>query len=176
MKKLGAASMLALSIALCCCGRGGPEIRPQSEGSRRTAAATVGEAPPASGADDERARPRLMLRLVLRLEDDGVELLESVEAPNTIGRRDPLRRSRTFWRALAADGTVLAERGFRLERELRSETAGPDGGIVAARFEVKRPVFSLTVPLFPELDRILLLEAPAEGPRDEAEPIGEVEP
>ncbi|MFO8072574.1 MAG: hypothetical protein R6V85_11930 [Polyangia bacterium] len=168
MKIFGAASMLVLSIALCCCGRGGPEVRPQADDSRRAAAATPG------GADGERKRPRLMLRLVLRLEDGGVELLESVEAPNTIGRRDPLRRSRTFWRALAADGTVLAERGFRLERELRSETAGPDGGIVAARFEVEHPVFSLMVPLFPRLDRILLLEAAAEGSRDEAEPIGEV--
>jgi hypothetical protein len=124
----------------------------------------------------EGARADAMLRLVLRLTSGGVEILSSSEAPNAMNRRDPLAGSPTFYRALDASGAVLAERGFRLETEIRSESPGEDGKIVSARAQVAEPVFTVMVQKVEGLALVRFFRAAPGADRASAEVLGEVRP
>jgi hypothetical protein len=155
-----AAAMLALAVGCSAQGAGQP------------AAATVLP----QRAVESGARTGGMLRLVLRLTDHGVDLVSSSEAPDTMNRRDPLAGSPTFCRALSADGTVLAERGFRLETTIRSEAPGKDGTIEGARADVAEPVFTVTVPMVAGLASVRFYRARPGADRASAEVLGEVRP
>ncbi len=124
---------------------------------------------------DDGARPERMLRAVLRLTSSGLEVVSLVEAPNTVNRRDPLRRSPAFWRSFDGQGRLLEERGVRLETELRSEAPGPDGLIEGAHVSLDEPVFDATVPLRPGLRTVRVFRAAPGTGRDRAELLGEFE-
>jgi hypothetical protein len=126
--------------------------------------------------DDATASPDRILRLVLRLTDDGIETIKALEAPGRIGRRDPYRHAPTFARGYDADGRLLFERGFRLDSELRSEVHGLDGTIEGARVPLGEPLFTVVVPQHRDLDRIGFYRAARGDPRSAAELIGEVRP
>lgn len=158
----------AALLALCCaCSPSDP--------AAPTAAPSAVEDRGETGA--ERAdRTDRILRLVLRLTADGVELVRAVEAPGRVNRRDPHGSSPTFLRAVDPEGRVLFERGFRLETQLRFEVPGPDGAIEGQRVPLAEPVFTAALPLHPDLDAIRFYRASERGSRDEAELIGEVRP
>ncbi|MDD5309266.1 MAG: hypothetical protein PHU25_18280, partial [Deltaproteobacteria bacterium] len=117
-----------------------------------------------------------MLRLVLRLTPQGVVLVSSSEAQNTMNRRDPMADAPTFYRALTGDGRVLAERGFRLETELRSEGPGEDGAMHGVHVPVAEPVFTVMVPKVAGLSVVRFYRAEPGGDRAAAEILGEVRP
>jgi hypothetical protein len=157
---LATLTVLALTLAPCACGR-----PLEDEG---------GTAHPLT--DDAATRPDRVLRLVLRLTEDGVETVEAIEAPGRVGRRDPYRSSPGYCRGFDRDGKVLFERGLRLETHLRSEVAGPDGVIEGRRIPLEQPVLTVLVPLHDELDRVRFYRASPGASRSDAEPIGEVRP
>ena len=111
------------------------------------------------GASERPSRPDKMLRLVLRLMDDGLEVISRTEAPNRTNRRDGRARHRTFYRVYAADGTVLEERGFEMARATRGEIREADGSIRGVRVPVDEPVFSVAVPLHEGWSEIRFFEA-----------------
>jgi hypothetical protein len=165
-----------LLAAGCAVNPGGPNA---------TASPAVEGAAPAGTADGSAKgaghylgadRPERMLKLELRLTDGGVQVLGRVEAPNTINRRSPDEKRPTFFRAVNARGDVLLERGFRMEREVRSETQGENGQIEGKRVEVEEPEFTVSVPLFDDLDAIRFYEAGPDGDRARAALLGEVRP
>lgn len=146
-------------------------------GSRSAPAAATSGSPHENGAaPHDSKRPEKMLRLVLALEGGKLVEISRAVVPNTVGARDPHRRSASFSRALDARGEVIDERGFRLERHRRSETAGPDGEMIGDRIEVDRPVFSIAVPLFAGLETIRIYAADEGGDRGAARLLGEVDP
>lgn len=120
-------------------------------------------------------RPARMLRLVLRLTATGPEIVSVNDAPNSLSRRDPLRRAPTFFRARSASGELLFERGFALADELNVDVRAPDGSLSGAHAPLAVPVFTIAVPRFPELAVIELYRA-ADGSRQDPTLIGEVRP
>ncbi|MDD5308180.1 MAG: hypothetical protein PHU25_12735, partial [Deltaproteobacteria bacterium] len=73
-----------LTVALGCSAQGAGQPAATTTVPQRTA---------------ETARPDSMLRLVLRLTPQGVVLVSSSEAQNTMNRRDPMADAPTFYRA-----------------------------------------------------------------------------
>jgi len=169
----GRFAAIALILLAASCGAPPATGTGASPGPETAAPEAIGgvAVPPAPAT-----RPAVMLRLTLRLDGDGVELLSSSEAPNTVNRRDPHRASPTFFRVIGEDGSVLEERGFRLETELRSETAGADGALEGTRVPVDDPVFSVAVPGHAGLSAVRFYRAPPGGGRDGAVLLGEVRP
>jgi hypothetical protein len=136
------------------------------------------DTPSAAGPNataDGGARPGRMLRAVLRLTAGGIEVVSLTEAGNTVNRRDPLRRSTTFWRSFDSQGNPLEERGFRLEVELRSEGPGPDGELTGEHVALDRPVFDVAVPLRPGLRTVRFFRVAPGDDRERAGLLGEIE-
>jgi hypothetical protein len=154
-------ALTALACACSSAGVGEPGPLPGASSTAQTAAA---------------AEPDTILRLVLRLTDGGVEVVGAKRAPGKINRRDSYRSSSTFFRALDGEGRLLLERGFRLETEIRSETADEDGAIHGAHVAIDEPVFTVVVPAYTELDAIRFFRAPPGMPRANAVLIGEIKP
>ncbi len=104
-------------------------------------------------------RHKTMLRVTLRLTENGVEVLSSVLADNTVNRRDPHRNSSTFFRVLDKDGNILVQRGFRLETTIRSETIDETGKMSGKQIPIDKPVFTLAIPLPDNAHSITLFES-----------------
>ena len=112
------------------------------------------------------------LRLTIRLAPTGAEVISRAQSADPVQRRDPYRNEATFYRVYSADGRVLAERGFRLEDELRAEAPGPDGALTGERVPIEAPIVSLQIPLFADAAVVRLYRKGANGPT----PIAEVKP
>jgi len=156
------ATLTAAAIALAICG-----CAPPGEHGA--------EAPGALAPAADRS-PDRMLRLVLRLTADGVETIAVVEASGRVGRRDPHRASSVFLRGLDRDGQTLFEQGVAIETRRRAEVHGQDGVIEGRSIPIEEPVFSVAVPLHPELDAIRFFRAEPGAARGSAALIGEVRP
>jgi hypothetical protein len=164
-----AAACLLVGLSAGACSA--PTQPAAGEPSTGQGAVAVGTA----AARDGTTRPGRMLRAVLRLTAAGIEVVSLTEAGNTVNRRDPLRRSTTFWRSFDSQGNLLEERGFRLETELRSEGPGPDGELTGERVTLDQPVFDVAVPLRPGLRTVRFFRAAPGGDREQADVIGELE-
>ena len=158
-------AFFSITLVACCCSQLGADD-PAPSIIATTADPSAGEI----------ERPTRMLRLLVRLTATGPQIDSAIEADNTQNRRDPYRGSPTFFRAIDADGNTLAERGFRLETNIRSETTGEDGAMRAVRVPIDEPVFSVAVPLHQELDSVRFFRAHSGEPRDTADLIGEIRP
>ncbi|HUT77778.1 MAG TPA: hypothetical protein VM285_08840 [Polyangia bacterium] len=165
-----AACCLLAGLAAGACSTHAPPVTDEPSASHGAAGGESGVA-----NDDGSARPERMLRFVLRLSVDGLEVVSLIAADNTVNRRDPHRGSTAFWRSFDAGGSLLEERGFRLEAELRSEVPGPDGTIEGARVPLDEPVFDVAVPLRPGIKTIRFFRAAPGAGRDRAEVLGELE-
>jgi len=165
-------AIVALALPISC---GATDVdNPGSAGATTTAASGVADGVRARPLGSE--RPEKMLRLVLAIEEGKlVEISRSI-VPNTVGARDPHGRSGAFFRIVGPNGEVIDERGFRLERHRRSETAGPDGEMIGDRIAVERPVFSIAVPLFDGIHAIEIHAAGEGEDRGSAKLLGEVYP
>ena len=156
-------------LALCSCSSRGPV---QPEGA-------TGNVHPSSVNDvhvDRSERPDRMLRLTIRLGDKGAEVIDVVEAPNTINRRDPHSKSRAFYRAHNSTGEVLTERGFRLEDHIRAEIPGEDGQLEGQLVPVEDRIITLTVPAHDDLQVIRLYRSTTGGDRKDAKLLAQIRP
>ena len=125
---------------------------------------------------DGSERPDRMLRLTIRLAQDGAQVIDVVEAPNTINRRDPHLKSRAFYRAHDSTGEVLVERGFRLEDNIRAEVPGEDGQLEGQLVPLKERIITLTVPAYDDLQVIRLYRSTTRGDRKDAELLTQIRP
>ena len=156
-------------LTLCSCSSGGP-AQPGS---------TTGNVHHSSINDahvDGSERPDRMLRLTIRLAQDGAEVIDLVEAPNTINRRDPHLKSRAFYRAYDSTGEVLVERGFRLEDHIRAEVPGEGGQLEGQLVPVEERIITLTVPAHDDLQVIRLYRSTTGGDRKDAALLAQIRP
>ncbi|MBN2670166.1 MAG: hypothetical protein JXX29_00750 [Deltaproteobacteria bacterium] len=121
-------------------------------------------------------RPSGMVKLSLKLTESGIEVLDRTEAPNSMNRRSPHEKRDTFFRVFSNTGQVLLERGFRLETEIRSESNGPDGVMEGLGVPLQEPAFSVSIPLFDNIEVVRFYRTLVGGSRDNATLIGEVRP
>ncbi len=125
---------------------------------------------------DRSERPDRMLRLTIRLTQDGAEVVDVVEAPNTINRRDPHSKSRAFYRAHDSTGEVLLERGFRMEDHIRAEVPGEDGQLEGQLVPMEERIITLTVPAYDDLRVIRLYRSTTGGDRKDAKLLAQIRP
>ena len=156
-------------FALCSCSSRGPV---QPEGT----AGNVHPSPVNNVHVDGSERPDRMLRLTIHLGEEGADVIDVVEAPNTINRRDPHSKSRAFYRAYNSNGEVLAERGFRIEDYIRAEVPGQDGQLEGQLVPVEERIITLTVPAYDDLQVIHLYRSPTGGDRKNAELLAQIRP
>ncbi|MCP4599115.1 MAG: hypothetical protein GY847_01010 [Proteobacteria bacterium] len=102
------------------------------------------------------ARPERMFRMTLKITDKGVEILNSVEAPNTINRRDPYKDGKTIFRVFDKNNAVLVERGFRMEKVLRSEWEDEQGNLRGATVPLDEVIISVAIPKYEQLEVVRL--------------------
>lgn len=120
--------------------------------------------------------PDRMLRLTIRLTQEGADVIDVVEAPNTINRRDPHVKSRAFYRAHDSKDKVLVERGFRLEDHIRAEVPGQDGQLEGQLVPVEERIITLTVPAYDDLQVIRLYRSTTSGDRKNAALLAQIRP
>jgi len=154
---VAALTALAALAAIGCA----PAVPGEVTGPEMQAAAAAA-APAASGS----------LRLTVRLAPGGAEVLDRAVSPDPVQRRDPYRNEATFYRVYAADGRVLAERGFKLEAERRVEIPNADGSLGGERVQEDAPIVTLQIPRFAEAAVVRLYRKGAPEP----ELLGEVRP
>lgn len=121
-------------------------------------------------------RPSGMMMLSLKLTESGIDVLSRTEAPNSMNRRSPHEKRDTFFRVFSSAGQVLLERGFRLETEIRSESNGPNGVMEGSGVPLREPTFSVSVPLYKDMEVVRFYRIHEGGTRENAEIIGEVRP
>ncbi|MCK9460179.1 MAG: hypothetical protein M0R80_11115 [Proteobacteria bacterium] len=144
--------IVALLCAACAPGAAGdPQIAPAA------AAATPGAASADAQADGS-------TRLTIRLAPGGPEVLSRADSDESVQRRDPYRNEPTFFRVVDGAGRVLAERGFRLEDELRSEAPAADGTLSGEHVPLEAPIVSLQIPRFAGAAAVRLYRRGANGP------------
>ncbi len=156
-------------LALCSCSSRGP-ARPEETTDN------VHPSPVNDAHIDGGERPDRMLRLTIRLGEEGAEVIDVVEAPNTINRRDPHLKSRAFYRAHDSTGEVLVERGFRLEDHIRAEVPGEDGQLEGQLVPVGERIITLTVPAYDDLQVIRLYRSTTGGDRKNAALLAQIRP
>ena len=154
-----------LAAALFAAGACAPSATGDPEAAAAGNAATQPAATATSEADGS-------LRLTIRLSPGGPEILSSATSGEPVQRRDPYRNEPTFFRVYDGEGGVLAERGFKLETELRSEIPAADGALSGERVPLDVPVVTLQIPRFESAAVVRLYL------RGEAEPelLAEVRP
>jgi hypothetical protein len=133
-------------------------------------------APAVSAASLPAATAEGSVRLTIRLTPGGAELLNRVETQELVQRRDPNRNEPTFFRVYDGEGRVLAERGFRLETELRAEVPAADGTLSGSHVPIDAPIVSMQVPLFAETAIIRLYRKDAKAPDAAPALLAEVRP
>ena len=156
-------------LLLCSCSSRGP-VDPGG---------TTGNAHPSPVNDvhiDGHERPDRMLRLTIRLTEDGAEVIDVVEAPNTINRRDPHLKSRAFYRAHDSTGEILVERGFRIEDHIRAEVPGEDGQLEGQLVPLEERIITLTVPAYDDLQVIHLYRSTTGSDRKDAKLLAQIRP
>jgi hypothetical protein len=156
-------------LALCSCSSGGPAQPGSTTGNTH-------HSPVNDVHVDGNERPDRMLRLTIRLTQDGAEVIDVVEATNTINRRDPHLRSRAFYRAHDSTGEVLIERGFRLEDHIRAEVPGEGGQLEGQLVPLEERIITLTVPAYDDLQVIRLYRSTTGGDRKDAELLAQIRP
>ena len=151
---------LALLCAACAPSAAGDPQTPSTK-----AAATSSGAAAVAPADGS-------VRLTIRLSPGGPEVLSRADSDQNVQRRDPYRNEPTFFRVVDGAGRVLAERGFRLETELRAEAPAADGTLAGEHVPLDAPIASLQIPRFAEAAVVRLYR------RGTAEPelLAEVKP
>jgi hypothetical protein len=132
--------------------------------------------PTASAAPSPAAATSGSVRLTLRLSPGGAEILSRAASDASVQRRDPYRNEPTFFRVLDGAGRVLAERGFKLETELRGEVPDADGALTGTHTPLAAPVVSIQVPSFAETAVIRLYRRDAAAPNAEPVLLAEVRP
>ena len=158
--------LLAAALAAACAPSATGD--PQAAAASQTAATSPGAAPSAQAEGS--------LRLTLRLSPGGVEILSRAVSDAPVQRRDPYRNEPTFFRVYDGAGRALAERGFRLETELRSEAPAADGTISGERVPIDAPVVSIQIPRFAEAASVKLYRRDAAAPGAEPALLAEVKP
>lgn len=133
-------------------------------------------APAGSMAPAPAATATGSVRLTIRLAPGGAELLSRVETDEPVQRRDPYRNEPTFFRVLDRQGRVLAERGFKLVTELRSEVPAADGALTGVRVPIEAPIFSIQVPRFADASAVRLYRRDPAAANAEPELLAEVKP
>jgi len=157
--------LAAILVAACA---------PSATGDSPAAAtsATAATSPAASPAVPDGGS----VRLTIRLSPGGAEVLSRVASDAPVQRRDPYRNAPTFFRVYDGAGRALAERGFRLETELRSEAPAADGTISGERVPIDAPVVSIQIPRFAEAASVKLYRRDAAAPGAEPALLAEVKP
>jgi len=158
--------LLAAALAAACAPSATGD--PQAAAASQTAATSPGAAPSAQAEGS--------LRLTLRLSPGGVEILSRAVSDAPVQRRDPYRNEPTFFRVYDGEGGVLAERGFKLVAELRSEVPAADGTLSGTHVPIEAPIVSIQVPLFAETAVVRLYRRDPAAPDSEPTLLAELRP